>query len=40
MSYIQGGRFKAFAVQDGRLITGQQYSGAATARMVIAALGA
>ena len=40
-NYIQGGRFKAFAVRDGRLITGQQqYSGAATARMVIAALGA
>ena len=39
-NYIQGGRFKAFAVRDGRLITGQQqYSGAATARLVIAALG-
>jgi putative intracellular protease/amidase len=39
-NYIQGGRFKAFAVRDGRLITGQQqYSGAATGRLVIAALG-
>lgn len=39
-NYIQGGRFKAFAVRDGRLITGQQqYSGAETARLVIAALG-
>ncbi|MFN8662176.1 MAG: type 1 glutamine amidotransferase domain-containing protein [Thermomicrobiales bacterium] len=39
-NYIQAGRFKAFAVRDGRLITGQQqYSGAETARLVIAALG-
>ena len=39
-NYIQGGRFKPFAVRDGRLITGQQqYSGAETARLVIAALG-
>ena len=39
-NYIQGGRFKAFAVRDGRLITGQQqYSGAETARLVIEALG-
>lgn len=39
-NYIQGGRFKAFAVRDGRLITGQQqYSGAETARQLIAALG-
>lgn len=39
-NYIQAGRFKAFAVRDGRLITGQQqYSGAATARQVITALG-
>ena len=39
-NYIQGGRFKAFAARDGRLFTGQQqYSGAATARLVIAALG-
>ena len=39
-NYIQGGMFKAFAVRDGRLITGQQhYSGRAVARMVIEALG-
>jgi putative intracellular protease/amidase len=39
-NYIQGGRFKAFAVRDGRLITGQQqYSGAEVARNVIEALG-
>ena len=39
-NYVQGGRFKHFAVRDGRLITGQQqYSGAETARLVIAALG-
>lgn len=39
-NYVQGGRFKPFAVRDGRLITGQQqYSGAETARLVIAALG-
>jgi putative intracellular protease/amidase len=39
-NYIQGGLFKAFAVRDGRLITGQQqYSGAKVADMVIAALG-
>jgi putative intracellular protease/amidase len=39
-NYIQGGRFKAFAVRDGRLITGQQqYSGGEVARLVIDALG-
>jgi putative intracellular protease/amidase len=39
-NYIQAGRFKAFAVRDGRLITGQQqYSGAEVARLVIEALG-
>jgi putative intracellular protease/amidase len=39
-NYIQGGLFKAFAVRDGRLITGQQqYSGRAVAQMVIEALG-
>ncbi|MFN0114064.1 MAG: type 1 glutamine amidotransferase domain-containing protein, partial [Paracoccaceae bacterium] len=33
-------RFKPFAVRDGNLITGQQqYSGAAAAELVIAALG-
>ena len=40
-NYIQGGLFKAFAVRDGRLITGQQqYSGRKVAQMVIEALGA
>jgi putative intracellular protease/amidase len=40
-NYIQGGRFKAFAVRDGRLITGQQqYSGGEVARKVIEASGA
>ena len=35
-NYVQGGRFKPFAVRDGRLITGQQqYSGAEVARLVI-----
>jgi putative intracellular protease/amidase len=39
-NYIQGGRFKPFAVRDGRLITGQQqYSGAEVARLVVEALG-
>jgi putative intracellular protease/amidase len=39
-NYIQAGQFKAFAVRDGRLITGQQqYSGSETAKLVIAALG-
>ena len=39
-NFISGGSFKAFAVRDGRLITGQQqYSGRATAQLVIAALG-
>jgi putative intracellular protease/amidase len=39
-NYIQAGRFKAFAVRDGRLITGQQqYSGGEVARQVIEALG-
>ena len=39
-NYISGGLFKAFAVRDGRLITGQQqYSGRKVARMVIDALG-
>jgi putative intracellular protease/amidase len=40
-NYIHGGLFKAFAVRDGRLITGQQqYSGRKVAQMVIEALGA
>jgi putative intracellular protease/amidase len=39
-NYINGGLFKAFAVRDGRLITGQQqYSGRKVAQMVIDALG-
>jgi putative intracellular protease/amidase len=39
-NYIQAGLWKSFAVRDGNLITGQQnYSGADTAKMVIAALG-
>lgn len=39
-NYIQGGLFRAFAVRDGRLITGQQqYSGGEVARKVIEALG-
>jgi putative intracellular protease/amidase len=39
-NYIQGGRFKAFCVRDGNLITGQQqYSGRKVARLIIAALG-
>jgi putative intracellular protease/amidase len=39
-NYVHGGLFKAFAVRDGRLITGQQqYSGRKVAQMVIEALG-
>jgi putative intracellular protease/amidase len=39
-NYIEAGLFKAFAVRDGHLITGQQqYSGAKVAELVIAALG-
>lgn len=39
-NFITGGLFKPFAVRDGRLITGQQqFSGKATARLVIEALG-
>lgn len=39
-NYIQGGRFKSFAVRDGRLITGQQqYSGVEVAKLAIEALG-
>lgn len=39
-NFITGGLFKPFAVRDGRLITGQQqFSGKATARLVIGALG-
>ena len=39
-NFVVNGRFKAYAVRDGRLITGQQqYSGAAAAKLVIEALG-
>jgi len=39
-NYIQAGLFKAFAIRDGRLITGQQqYSGREVARLVIEMLG-
>lgn len=39
-NYIQAGMWRSFAVRDGNLITGQQnFSGAETARLVIAALG-
>ena len=39
-NFIVSGRFKAHAIRDGNLITGQQqYSGAAVARLVIEALG-
>jgi len=39
-NYVQAGRFKAFAVRDGNLITGQQqYSGTKVAELVIQALG-
>jgi len=38
--YVQGGLFKAYAVRDGRLITGQQqYSGRKVAQMLIETLG-
>jgi putative intracellular protease/amidase len=39
-NYVQAGLFKAFAVRDGRLVTGQQqYSGREVARIVIEMLG-
>ena len=39
-NFIVSGRFKAHAVRDGNLITGQQqYSGTAVARLMIEALG-
>jgi len=39
-NYVQGGLFKAFAVRDGRLITGQQqYSSRKVAQAVIEAMG-
>ncbi len=40
-NYVEGGLWKAYAVRDGRLITGQQqFSGREVARLVIEALGA
>lgn len=39
-NYVEGGQWKAFAVRDGRVITGQQqYSGRRVAELVIEALG-
>jgi len=39
-NFVTAGRFRPFAIRDGRLITGQQqYSAQATARLVIEALG-
>ncbi len=39
-NYVQAGLWKSFAIRDGNLITGQQnFSGAETARLVIAAVG-
>ena len=39
-NYIQAGLWRSFAVRDGNLVMGQQnFSGAETARVVIAALG-
>jgi putative intracellular protease/amidase len=39
-NYVQAGLFKAFAIRDQHLITGQQqYSGTKVARLVIEALG-
>ncbi len=39
-NYIQAGLWKGFAIRDGNLVTGQQnFSGAETADVIIAALG-
>ncbi|GAB3740227.1 type 1 glutamine amidotransferase domain-containing protein [Spirosoma horti] len=39
-NYVQAGLWRGFAIRDGNLITGQQnFSGAETARVIIAALG-
>jgi putative intracellular protease/amidase len=39
-NFVVGPAFRAFAIRDGRLVTGQQqYSGAEAARLVIEALG-
>jgi putative intracellular protease/amidase len=38
-NYVQAGLFKAFAIRDGRLVTGQQqYSGSSVAETVIGML--
>ncbi|MEP6730502.1 MAG: type 1 glutamine amidotransferase domain-containing protein [bacterium] len=39
-NYVQGGRWRGFAVRDGNLITGQQnFSGMETAELVVRAVG-
>lgn len=39
-NYVQAGLWRSFAVRDGNLITGQQnFSGEATARLIVQALG-
>jgi putative intracellular protease/amidase len=39
-NFVVNSRFRAFALRDGRLVTGQQqFSGAAAARLVVEALG-
>ncbi len=39
-NFVQAGQFRPYAVRDGRLVTGQQqYSGSATAKLVIETLG-
>ena len=39
-NYVHGGLWRSFAIRDGNLITGQQnFSGAATAQMLVEALG-
>ncbi|WP_077922766.1 type 1 glutamine amidotransferase domain-containing protein [Spirosoma sp. 209] len=39
-NYVQAGLWRGFAIRDGNLITGQQnFSGAETARAIVAALG-
>jgi putative intracellular protease/amidase len=39
-NYVQAGLWRAFAIRDGNLVTGQQnFSGAETARVIIEALG-
>jgi putative intracellular protease/amidase len=39
-NFLQAGAFRAFAIRDGNLVTGQQnYSGAETARVILEAVG-